>query len=162
MSRRGSSQKHVYDYRIDARGSWICQGNPVQDRDLVCMLSRSLSRDGDGRYQVRCQGEVHPVRVEDAPLLVEGLELDFDEGGGLQGAGLVLADGRVFGLGDTLCISGANRLYALIEETGLEALFGRRAYYELTRHLEQDGQGYYIPLAGERFYISPREERRKE
>ena len=161
MRERTEPQRHVYDYRITDQGQWVCQGNPVLDSDLVCLLSRSLRQDAQGKYRVRCQGEVHPVRVEDAPLLVERLELSLDRQGCLERVELVLADGRVFGLTDTLAVSTQNKLYATPDRPGLEALFSRRAFYELTRFMDQDDQGYYIPVAGKRFHIKAREARQE-
>ncbi len=156
MTRETIIRERVYDYRITAQGNWICQGNPVNDPDLACLLSRSLSADPKGGFLVRCQGEVHPVRVEDAPLRVDGLEIRTDTQGRPVRVELILADGRVFGLSDNLTVSDSNRLYLTLMELGLEALFSRRAYYELTRYMDQDNHGYYIPLAGERFYIKAR------
>ncbi len=158
MSPETTRPKRLYDYRITARGEWLCEGNPIQDPDLLRLLSCSLTGDRNGRFWVKCQGETHPVRVEDAPLLVERLEPETDDRGRLQGVVIVLADKRVFALDDTLRLSPSNRLYLTIRKINLEALPARGPFYELTRYLEQDRRGYYIPVAGKHYYVQSREE----
>ena len=93
-------------------------------------------------------------------MLVERLETVLDARGGLKEVRLVLADQRVFSLDDTLRISPANRLYVTLEQLGLEALLARGPFFELARFLDQDQDGYFIPVAGKRYYIRSREETR--
>jgi len=86
-------QKHIYDYHIDRHGNWFCEGNPVSDPALFRVLSRSLFAEGEGFF-VRCEGEVHPVRVDDAPLLVRYVHVRTDASGELSGVRIELKDGR--------------------------------------------------------------------
>lgn len=143
-----------YHYKIEADGGWWCENNPVGDQDLFRQLSRSLFAR-DGRYFVRCQGEVHPVEVVDAPLMVADVDFASDAEGRLIGATLHLADGRAYPLTDSLTASDDNRLYALVGPRSLRAAFDRQAYYRLTTLLAQDGDRFYIPVGGRNFYIAP-------
>jgi len=147
----------VYDYRIDEQGAWFCQGNPVTDQDLHRLLSRSLFRD-EGGYFIRCQGEVHPVAVADAPLLIAALESSPDGNGGLAEARIRLSDGRVLRLDGPLLVSAQNVLYARLGRRKLLARFARQPFYELTRYLERDGRGYFVRVGGRRLDIEDRDE----
>ena len=144
-------QKRTYSYRIDDLGGWTCDGRAVVDQELFSLLSRSLSRDARGRFRVRCQGEIHPVEVEDAPLTAVGLKLETDRRGGLKKVRLALADGREIALNRNLTVSVDNVLYLEPERPGLRVRIGRQPFYELMRHLEEDVKGYYIPIGRERY-----------
>lgn len=154
-----TGQKHIYDYRIDARGDWFCEGNPVTDRQLFCLLSRSLY-ELDGNYFIRCEGEVHPVRVADAPLWIRYVHLEKDQEGGLLEVEIQLEDGRREPLAaETLTTVDNQSIYCLVTRRKLKARFGKVAYYELARHLEFDEKGsiYYLTIAGRRFALFPEE-----
>ena len=150
-----SHQKRLYDFRIDAQGRWFCQGNPVIDPDLLCLLGRGLYKTEEG-YKVRCQGEVHPVIVADAPYLVSDLNLELDPAGKLAAVELVLNDGRAFPLSDALSVSAENVLYVRLGAgpgSLMEARFARRPFFELMRFLEKEGGKYFIRVAGRCFYL---------
>ncbi|MBC7358907.1 MAG: DUF1285 domain-containing protein [Desulfacinum sp.] len=131
-------QRHLYDYFIDEHGRWFCEGNPVEDRDLFRLLSRSLF-ERDGRYFVRCEGEVHPVRVADAPLWVRYVFVEKTETGSIRRIRILLEDGREEPLRpETLMIRGDSALYCRATRKGLPARFAKTAYYELAAHLDWD------------------------
>lgn len=145
-----AEQKHLYDYYIDAHGNWFCEGNPVTDPELFRMLSRSLF-EKDGRYYLRCEGEVHPVRIADAPLWVRYVFLHEDPDGALRSVDIQLEDGRRETLRpETLCVKGDNALYCLATRRNLLARFGKSAYYELASRLvlEPDTGTYTITVSG--------------
>ncbi|WP_170161854.1 DUF1285 domain-containing protein [Desulfosoma caldarium] len=151
-------QKHVYDYVIDAHGTWFCEGNPVTDSDLFRMLSRSLFVK-DGRYYVRCEGEVHPVRVADAPLWVRYVFLDEDSGGQIRAVHIQLEDGRREPLRpETLSVKEESALYCLATRRNLLARFAKPAYYELASRLtyEPETQAYVLTVAGRSYRLTPR------
>ncbi len=151
-----SPQRHQYDYFVDEHGSWFCEGNPVTDEQLFRMLSRSLFEKG-GSYFLRCEGEVHPVRVADAPLWVRYVHPRKDTGGQLAEVELELQDGRREPLlPETLYVSpGFAALYCLTTPRRLKTRFGKVAYYEIAQHIEEDqGAGtYYLEMDGTRFDI---------
>ncbi|MEJ5347709.1 MAG: hypothetical protein WHS46_03350 [Desulfosoma sp.] len=151
-------QKHVYDYFIDAHGNWFCEGNPVTDPELFRMLSRSLF-ERDGRYYVRCEGEVHPVRVADAPLWVRYVFLDEDTDGNIQAVHIQLEDGRREALRpETLSVRAESALYCLATRKNLLARFAKPAYYELASRLVYDSQSqkYVLQVAGQSYRLTDR------
>ena len=150
-----SEQKHVYDYYIDAQGNWFCEGNPVADRQLFRLLSRSLHQE-DKRYFIRCEGEIHPVRVEDAPLWIRYVHIKKDTAGNLIEVEIELEDGRREPLAaETLTVRGNQALYCLAARRRLKARFGKVAYYELTQYLQTDDKGdsFYFIIDSRRYPV---------
>lgn len=162
LTMAGLDQKHTYDYRVDAQGNWFCEGNPVTDQQLFRILSRSLYVQ-EGRYFIRCEGEVHLVRVADAPLWIRYVHLEKDRQGRLIRVEVELEDGRREPLAaDTLTAANNQALYCLATRRRLKARFGKVAYYELTQHLQTDDEGsnFYFIIGGRSYYIGPEEEER--
>ncbi|MHC1742141.1 MAG: hypothetical protein AB9873_03800 [Syntrophobacteraceae bacterium] len=150
------SQQHLYDYYIDELGRWFCEGNLVSDPELFRILSRSLFVQS-GAYFIRCEGEVHPVRVADVPLWIRYVHIEASPDGRLHRVELELEDGRRELLdAETLSVrqDGAG-LYALATSRKLPARFGKSAYYELTRYLTQDCESgpFYLVIGGRRFEL---------
>jgi len=148
-------QRHSYDYFIDEHGDWFCQGNPVLEQQLFRLLSRSLF-EREGRHFIRCEGEVHPVRVADAPLWIRYVHLHAGPQGELQRVGIELHDGRKEDLAAaTLTTSQNHALYCRATRRRLKARFGKIAYYELTRHLQMacDGRSFFFLIGGKRYEI---------
>lgn len=148
-------EHYHYQYFIDEEGNWFCDGQPVDDRELAAFLSRSLvERDGD--YVVACEGEIHPVTVSDAPLVVRHVHRFVDSGGNLERVEIELVDGCREALeAVTLNISRQHVLYCRATERRLRARFSRPAYYELMRHLEMEGEfeRFYLVIGGRRYFI---------
>lgn len=148
------SQQHVYDYYIDGAGCWFCEGNPVSDRELFRILSRSLFLR-EGSYWVRCEGEVHPVRVADAPLWIRYVHVDSRRDGSLQRVEIELEDGRREPLDpEALTVGRAGAaLYTVVTSRRLPARFGKSAYYELAGYLTQDQESgpFHLEIAGQRY-----------
>jgi hypothetical protein len=154
-------ENYRYHYFIDEEGNWYCDGQPVEDRELAAFLSRCLVERG-GNYLVACEGEVHPVTVADAPLVVRHVHRHVGAGGQLEGAEIELGDGRREMLdGETLEISPQHILYCRATAQGLRARFRRPAYYELMRHLEMEGEfeKFYVAIGGRRYPIHPTREK---
>ncbi|MCU0573843.1 MAG: DUF1285 domain-containing protein [Syntrophobacteraceae bacterium] len=151
-------QAHIYDYFIDEHGGWLCEGNPVTDPQLFRVLSRSLFQS-EGRYFIRCEGEVHPVRVADAPLWIRYVFPRLDQDGGLTEVELELQDGRRETLDPTTLVLSPDTtaLYCLTTPRRLRTRFGKVAYYELARYIEEDeaAQAFHLAVKGRRFDIRP-------
>ncbi|MGC8720101.1 MAG: hypothetical protein ACP5TY_08845 [Thermodesulforhabdaceae bacterium] len=155
-------QKHIYHYVIDRNGNWFCEGNPVLDRDLLKILSSSLF-EKDGRYYIRCEGEIHPVEVEDAPLWVKYVHISRNVEGEIEKIEIELIDGRKEILRpETLWLEGESGLYCLATRKNLRTKFGKIAYYELANNiswqeenhsycLEVNGRTYNIPIRNPQF-----------
>ncbi len=151
-------QRHVYDYFIDEQGRWFCEGNPVEDAALFRMLSRSLFHR-DGRYYVRCEGEVHPVRVADAPLWVRYVFIEEDASGAIRNVRIRLEDGREENLRpETLEIRNDSALYCRATRKGFPARLGKVAYYELAHRIVWDSERdqYFLTVNGSRHTIRRR------
>lgn len=118
------------------------------------MLSRSLFAEGEG-FLVRCEGEVHPVRVDDAPLLVRYVHVITDASGELAGVAIELEDGRREDLDGETLLAERDVLYCLATPRRLKAKFGKTAYYELTRYLHEDRETgeFYFLIAGRRYVV---------
>lgn len=152
-----AEQKHLYDYYIDEHGNWFCEGNPVRDPELLRMLSRSLF-EKDGRYYLRCEREVHPVRIADAPLWVRYVFIHEDPDGALRSIDIQLEDGRREPLRlETLTVKGDNALYCLATRKNLLARFGKSAYYELASRLtfDPETQRYALTVSGHIYRLAP-------
>jgi len=151
-----AKQKHIYDYAIDEQGNWFCEGNPVTDHNLFQMLSRSLF-EKDGGYFIRCEGEIHPVRVADAPVWIRYVHVQTDSAGNPASVDVELQDGRRELLAaETLTVGRKHGLYCLATHRRLRARFGKVAYYELTRYLqmEENGTQFFLIIDGRRYDIA--------
>jgi len=152
-----SAQKHIYDYFIDDQGNWFCEGNPVTDPQLFRLLSRSLYQQ-DGRYYVRCEGEINPVRVAAFPLWIRYVHVETDAGGNLTAVDIELQDGRREALAPhTLRTASDEALYCRATHRRLKARFAKVAYYELTRYLQMDAESsrFYFVIDGRRYDVLP-------
>ncbi|MCX7822385.1 MAG: DUF1285 domain-containing protein [Syntrophobacterales bacterium] len=142
-------QKHVYHYFIDGNGNWFCEGNRVTDRELLKILSSSIF-EMEGRYYIRCEGEIHPVEVQDAPLWVKYVHINPGlEEGDIESIEIELTDGRKELLRpETLWIEGETGIYCLASRKNLRARFGKIAYYELAKYIlwKEDLQAYTISI----------------
>ncbi len=156
MSTIPKRQKHIYDYFIDEHGNWFCEGNPVDDKDLFKILSRSLFKEGD-RYFIRCEGEVHPVRVADAPLWVKYVHLTPSaDGKEINAVEIELTDGRREILNpETLSIKGDSAIYCLATKKKLPARFGKVAYYEFAKLLNwsDEEKRYYVRIGNKKYFL---------
>jgi uncharacterized protein len=148
-------RKYLYNFRIDRFGTWFCEGNPIIDQDLFRMLSRALF-EKEGGYFVECEGEVHPVIVDDAPLWVKYVQPRIDPAGELVGVEIELQDGRGEELDpQTLYSADQSSLYCTATPNRLKARFGKGAYYELTRFLKETKGNleFYFDIAGRKFVV---------
>jgi hypothetical protein len=153
MKPNPSGQTHVYDYCIDEHGDWFCEGNPVTDPVLFRVLSRSLFQQGE-IYFIRCEGEIHPVRVIDAPLWIRYIHVQRDALDQVKKVDVELRDGRKEPLAaESLTASGNEAVYCLATRRRLKARFAKAAYYELAQYIEMEDDQFYLVIAGNRYYI---------
>lgn len=150
-------QRHQYDYFVDEHGNWFCEGNPVSDERLFQVLSRSLFQR-EGNFFIRCEGEVHPVRVADAPLWIRYVFPQMSSGNSLTHVELELQDGRREILDpESLSVAHGYALYCLTTPGRLKTRFGKVAYYELAQYLQEDQKTgiFYLVIGNTRFEIRP-------
>jgi uncharacterized protein len=62
-------------FLIQRNGTWLYRGSPIGRKEMVCLFSSVLKRDGDGRFWLETPAERGRIEVEDAPFVA--VELDW-------------------------------------------------------------------------------------
>ncbi|HWP91269.1 MAG TPA: DUF2946 family protein [Thermodesulfobacteriota bacterium] len=128
---------------IDKEGNWFQDGIPVLHRWTYLHNNRLLSRDEEGRYYVdEGSGRLY-VKVEDTPFVVKMVDMRED------GFYAILNDEteEKLDLGK-LWMNEENVAYTKVKNDRYEARLLRPAYYELTKHLIEEGDNFYIVAKG--------------
>ncbi len=123
------------DIRIDSHGQWHYNGNPLVNREMVCLFAAMLVAGDDGRYWLVSPNEIGRIEVDDAPFIAIR---KFTAGRGKNRTVSVLTntDQVITIKADTPLIvkpspvNGAITLYVM-DEHGLEARLSRGAAGEL-------------------------------
>ena len=122
------------DLRITRDGSWHYLGTPIGRQALVRLFSTVLRRDPDGDFYLVTPVEKVRIRVDDAPFLAVGLEVD--------GEGESRRLTFVTNVGDRVTADAAHPLRVETADDGepapylrvrdrLDALVSRAVYFEL-------------------------------
>lgn len=121
---------------LTSRGAFFQDGEEIT-HDRTCELfHRSLTREGDGHFTVRCEGESLDVILEDNPRYVRA----YDRGTGT----LSLSDGTREKLRpETLRVRDNNSLVCTLSN-GWEATFLSSAYYEISKDVSESAPGKYV------------------
>jgi hypothetical protein len=138
---------------IDKEGNWFYQGNPIIHPSILSFFYENLRRDQWGRYVIQWRGQVCEVDVEDAPFVVQRVEVRQDGANQEQFIAVTLNDGSVERLNlDTLRVGESSVPYCAVKGGQFEARFLRQSYYQLTQLIEFDDQKkeYYLVLNGKR------------
>ncbi|MBV9747698.1 MAG: DUF1285 domain-containing protein [Acetobacteraceae bacterium] len=61
-------------FLIRRDGTWLYRGSPIGRKELVCLFSSVLHRDGEGRFYLKTPAERGRIEVEDAPFVAVELE----------------------------------------------------------------------------------------
>jgi hypothetical protein len=128
---------------IDKEGNWFQDGIPVLHRWTYLHNNKLLSRDEEGRYYVdEGSGRLY-VEVEDTPFVVKMVDMRED------GFYAILNDETEERLDlDKLWMNEENVAYTKVKNDRYEARLLRPAYYELTKHLIEEGDKFYIEVKG--------------
>jgi hypothetical protein len=128
---------------IDKEGNWFQDGIPVLHRWTYLHNNKLLSRDEEGRYYVdEGSGRLY-VKVEDTPFVVKMVDMRED------GFYAILNDETEERLDlDKLWMNEENVAYTRVKKDQYEARLLRPAYYELTKHLIEEGDNFYIQVKG--------------
>jgi len=122
-------------------------------RPFIRLFYQNLTRDEEGRYIIEWNGERCYLEVEDTPFVVRAITRHQDASGEERFT-LVLTDDSEESLDpETLFVGKANVLYCRIRSGKLRARFSRPAYYELVRHVVEEGDGYALVLNGKSYAI---------
>jgi len=128
------------DILITRKGVWLYQGEPMERTSVVRLLSKILRKDG-GEYYLVSPAEKMKIQVEDAPFLIN--MLDVEGQGRQQKIHFSTMQGDCFTLSDLhpLMISyndlGEPSPYVLVRRA-LNGLISRPVYYQLVELLVLD------------------------
>ncbi|MEP2103186.1 MAG: DUF1285 domain-containing protein [Parasphingorhabdus sp.] len=128
------------EMRINADGSWLHQGSPINRPAMVRAFSTLLRREADGSFALVTPYQKLSIAVEDAPFIAVQME---SEGQGkdrkmafrLNTDHLVVADTEHPIRFPTT--TKAPQPYVLVRG-GLEAVLARPVYYELAEYVLED------------------------
>jgi hypothetical protein len=131
----------VCKLRFASDGRWYADGEPVLHERLARLLSRYLRRKANGGgYEIWIDERCHAdVEVEDTPYVVTAVDNEPDGQFYID-----LNDGTTELLdADSLQVSRENVLSCRVKNGGARARFLRPAYYQLTRFIEDAGNGRF-------------------
>jgi hypothetical protein len=153
MARAGFTAIHSGRLRFGRDGRWYSDGEPIPNRAIQRLFSRTLQVLPDGRGRLELGEDRAWVDIEDTPWVVTHVD-----GDPAVGFTLALNDETCEPLDpETLHVGAANVLYARVKGGAHRARFLRPAYYALTRHLEPTGDGTYVlPLNDRRVPLALR------
>ncbi len=136
---------------IDKEGNWYQDGIPILHRWTYLYNNKLLKRDEQGRYYIdEGRGRVY-AQVEDTPYVVKMIDKRAD------GFYLILNDETEEKLDfNALWMNEENVPYTEVKKGEFEARFSRPAYYEITKHLRQKGDKFYIELDGTEYSLKPK------
>ena len=144
------------EIRIDKEGDWFFNGVPIINKNILDLFNASIEQDENGGYRLHIGEEISPIVVEDTPYVVTRIEREVAPDG--QSFFLIrLSDGASERLClETLYLASDNVPYCRVKNGRFPARFLRAPYYDLAGFIEQEGERFFIPHNGTRFYIETR------
>lgn len=133
----------------DAQGRWFQDGLPLEHPNLTRAFDRWISRAEDGRYCLKNDINWAYVSLQGAPFFVRAASVD------ATGVNLQLSNDQSERLQPHTLRSGPDgALYCDVGDGSMVARFDRNAASQLEALIDEDEQGVYLLIAGER--IRPR------
>lgn len=121
---------------LSRRGSFFQEGEEILHARTAALFHRSLVREKDGHFVVRCDQEALDVILEDSPRYV----LSFNREAGT----VKLSDGTAEKLNvESLRVRADHSLVCTIEN-GWQATFLPSAYYEIAKDISESEPGKYV------------------
>jgi len=153
MARAGFTAISSGKIRFGKDGRWYTDDEPIPNRAICRLFSRTLTVLPDGRARLELGEDKADVIIEDTPWVVTAIE-----GDPARGFTVVLNDETREPLDPaSLRVGSGNVLYCRVKDGRHEARFLRPAYYELLRHAEPGSGGEAVlPVAGRRVPIAGR------
>lgn len=140
-----------HTYRIDVDGIVWLGDEWYEDPIVYRAFFDHITRTTDGRLHADCLGERCWIEPEDAPFVVQGIDIAADG----SRAKLVLTGGIEEALDPaTLEVGRDNVLYARVKDGAFPARFTRKAYYELARHITPRNGAFVLELGGKAWAIA--------
>jgi hypothetical protein len=124
---------------LTKEGVWMADGSEITHVPTRKLFARSLKRDRDG-YCLEIGRETKRIEVEDTAYFVERME----------GHDAQISDGTQEKIDPLTLTYQPGRLTARIKGGAEEAKFLRGPYHEFLRDLEQDEEGFFLVIAGQR------------
>ncbi len=151
MARAGFTAIGSGRIRFGKDGLWYSDDEPIPNRAIRLLFSRTLRVLPDGRGRLELGEDRADVTIEDTPWVVTGVE-----GDPARGFTVVLNDETREPLDPgSLRVGAAHVLYCRVKGGAHEARFLRPAYYQLMRHVESGPAGdAVLPVAGRRVTIA--------
>ena len=151
MARAGFTAISSGKIRFGKDGRWYSDDEPIPNRAITRLFSRTLQILPDGRARLELGEDRADVVVEDTPWVVTAVE-----GDAAQGFTVVLNDEtREVLAPESLRVGAEHVLYCRVKGGCHEARFLRPAYYELMRHAEAVRGEVVLSVAGRRVPIGP-------
>jgi hypothetical protein len=151
MARAGFTAISSGKIRFGKDGRWYSDDEPIPNRAICRLFSRTLKVLPDGRARLELGEDKADVVLDDTPWVVSAVE-----GDPAQGFTVLLNDETREPLDPaSLRVGPDNVLYCRVKAGRHEARFLRPAYYELLRHAEPAGGGRVVlPVGGRRVAIA--------
>jgi len=128
------------EIRIAQNGTWYFRNIEMTRTDIIHYFYQHLYRDPQGDYHIKTDKERCLIRVDDVPFIIEGIDLQLKGANGQACMMIQLSDGTCEELQpDTLWIGNNNVVYCRIKKSEHAARFSRKAYYQLAKYVEDDG-----------------------
>jgi hypothetical protein len=132
--------KAPLDIRIDKEGKWFFHSEEMKRQDIVQYLYQYLKRDSAGRYVIETENDCCDVTVDDAPYVINSLNVGFSKNDGQPCIAVFLSDGskEELNLDNPFWIGKDNIIYCKVKKGEYTARFSRPAYYQLCEYIEHD------------------------
>jgi hypothetical protein len=138
-----------YRYQVDRDGRIFHDGTEIVDPAVLRFFLRGMTRTGDGRCLVLCQGERNWFEAPDTPFVIQRLRLRV-EGGVLQDVELCFPGDYREPLDPRTLETERDLLFCHVRGGAFRARFGRVAVQQLAPFLSAAGEGSALLLAGGR------------
>ncbi len=142
---------------IDKEGHWFHKGMEMVRRDFIRLFYRNMEIDQTGRYIIAMAGDRCYVDVEDTPFVVWRTTVENDDREGTLFSLYLSDDSREALDPETLSVGDGDVLYCRVRNRGFPARFSRPAYYQLAEYIEEGEEGFFLPVNGRRYPVSPQE-----
>ncbi|HJQ84573.1 MAG TPA: DUF1285 domain-containing protein [Candidatus Binatia bacterium] len=151
MARAGFTAISSGKIRFGKDGRWYSDDEPIPNRAITRLFSRTLIVLPDGRARLELGEDRADVAIEDTPWVVTGVE-----GDPAHGFTVLLNDETREPLDPaSLRVGSENVLYCRVKGGRHEARFLRPAYYDLVRHAEPASDGAIVLPVGDRRVTLP-------
>lgn len=139
--------------KLDAEGKWFHNGKPFLNKKIIDFFNRSIDITEDGIYVVSYSDYVHPIVVEDVPVFINGIMIDYKDTD-KESVQIALSSGQVEILDVSTLYFKDNALYCRVMNGKFPAKFKRSPCYELLSRVEEDEKCYYINLCTRKIVLS--------